>query len=227
MLFRSAPAYWGYTMPSPDLLSCDLSASSPLCMIRMLIAAPDGSRKNLGTQALRFSGDSWKFAGEGQAMQVRTETAVRLRRRIDGATPVDSYSRSLGLFIPVQIGLACVKVTQLDSSGINQTIAFFKPLPASSWMSLLRVDADDGPASTVLGQGSARVGDDVWIPMQTGASGDAVARFEGSVMPPLKGFVSAEPKLSPRAQTLEKSREVEATQIQKNAKQDGDSQKKD
>ena len=58
-------------------------------------------------------------------------------------------------------------------------------------------------------------------------SGDAMARFEGSVMPPLKGFVSAEPKLSPRAQTLEKSREVEATQIQKNAKQDGDSQKKD
>lgn len=58
-------------------------------------------------------------------------------------------------------------------------------------------------------------------------SGDAVTRFEGSVMPPLKGFVSAEPKLSPRAQTLEKSREVEATQIQKNAKQDGDSQKKD
>lgn len=51
--------------------------------------------------------------------------------------------------------------------------------------------------------------------------GDAVTRFEGSVMPPLKGFVASDVGLSPRQQTLEKSREAEIQKIQTDAKKDG------
>lgn len=57
--------------------------------------------------------------------------------------------------------------------------------------------------------------------------GDAATRFEGSVMPPLKGFVAAEPKLSPRAQTLEKAHDIEIDKIKKDAKQDGATPKKE
>lgn len=57
--------------------------------------------------------------------------------------------------------------------------------------------------------------------------GDAATRFEGSVMPPLKGFVASEPKLSPRAQTLEKAHDLETDKIQKDAKQDGETPKKE
>ncbi len=51
--------------------------------------------------------------------------------------------------------------------------------------------------------------------------GDSVTRFEGSVMPPIKGFVATDNALSPRQQTLEQAREAEIRKIQNEAKQDG------
>jgi outer membrane protein assembly factor BamE len=58
--------------------------------------------------------------------------------------------------------------------------------------------------------------------------GDSVTRFEGSVMPPLKGFVASDIGLSPRQQTLEKGRDADIQKIQTDAKKDGaDTPKKD
>jgi len=59
-------------------------------------------------------------------------------------------------------------------------------------------------------------------------TGDAAARFEGSVMPPLKGFVATDTGLSPREQTLELARDADNRKIQNDARKDGgDTVKKD
>lgn len=58
--------------------------------------------------------------------------------------------------------------------------------------------------------------------------GDQLARFEGSVMPPLKGFVATDSGLSPREQTLEQARDADNRKIQNDARKDGgDTVKKD
>ena len=173
------PPMWGARLLSPTLGRCDFSASAPLCRVSFVIQHANGAIENVGGgMAVTMEAGGWKFHGDADPIALHASARVQRDRRIDGATPLDRYSRALAFEVPALPGLACAKVSQRNAEGNAVTVGYYKPFASgepdrlSLWM---QDGANNAPSLDPL-LGTLRSGDDTWIMLPESAAGDTLVR---------------------------------------------------
>ena len=174
------PARWGSRFLSPTLGRCDFSGSTPVCAISFVLEAADGGIESVGGgMAVSYENAVWRFKGDRHPVAIHAEAKVQRDRRIDGSTPVDTYSRALSIDIAALSGLACAQVTQRNAEGAAVTLAYYKPHAGGSDLRSLSAWRDGmGGENRSLNPatGLTRSADDSWLMLPQGASGDAAVR---------------------------------------------------
>lgn len=167
---------FGGKLLSPELGRCDMGGSAPVCKASLVVQTSKGLVRSLAlNQAITLQGGKWLFLGNGQPLGLSAQARAQRLRRVDG-TPVDSYTRAIGVGVAAQAGLQCVRVTQLDGAGLPRTLAYLKPHSGGTQLSVWAVSSSDAQLSLDPLLGSTRSADDRWIALAAGADGDAVVR---------------------------------------------------
>ena len=161
---------------APELGQCDFSNSTtPVCRVSAVVQNAQGDIKRLANnQGVVLQAGSWKYLGDLLPSVSQAQSRAQLIRRVNGTTPVDSYTRAISISIPTQSGLACAQVTQKNSAGLDQTLAFFKPAASATWLSVWANSANDPLPSNSPTVGATRAADERWISLNGGADGDAI-----------------------------------------------------
>ncbi len=173
------PSYLGSRFVSPALGRCDFGGANPVCGVSFALQAPSGDVQSIaGGMAVTFESGSWKFKGDARAISIRASARVQRDRRIDGATPVDTYMRALAFEIEAVPGLACAKVAQRDSAGASTTLAYFKRHGSDpvDRLSAWRTQNSSESRSQDPTLGMTRTGDDSWLELPRGDAGDLAVR---------------------------------------------------
>ncbi len=112
---------------SPTLGRCDLAGATPICGVSFALQDPDGHVQSVAdSMAVSFEGGAWKFRGDMHPISIRASARLQRDRRIDGPSPVDSYSRALSFEIQAVPGLECARVEQRDSAGDQAVRNFYR-----------------------------------------------------------------------------------------------------
>lgn len=164
---------------SPLLGRCDLGGAAPVCRISFVVGDGQGGTQSVGDgQGVTLEGGEWKFLGDVDPIELYARATVQRDRRVDGATPVDNYTRALQFEIAAADGLQCARVSQPTASGEARIVAYFKRFAGggverlSLWVASGAADAPSlDPASGVL-----RRADDTWVTLPEGGAGDTVVR---------------------------------------------------
>ncbi len=171
---------WGSKFVSPALGRCDLSGAQPRCRVSFAMKDPQGAVEAVGDgMAVTRVGDRWKFFGDMDPIAIRVNATVQVDRRMDTTPVLERYTRALSFSIPALGGLACAKVTQINTAGDVETMAYFKRHPGavdqqrlSLWtQGEFSLEPSNDPAV-----GRTRSADDSWLQLPQGASGDALIR---------------------------------------------------
>lgn len=174
--FFAQAGIWGATLMSPTLGRCDASGAVPRCRVGFVMRAPDGSLNEVGNgMGVAREGGTWKFLGSYDPIMFDLSARAQRTRRIDGATPVDSYERAIAIGIPSVAGLQCAKVMQHDAAGSEITVAYFKAY-GSNAKNLAAWRDVNGERSLDPAAGQMRSPDDTWLMLPEGATGDDVVR---------------------------------------------------
>jgi hypothetical protein len=175
--FFAESQMWGSTFMSPTLGRCDATGAEARCRVSFVLQSVDGGVQPVGhgMGVVRQNG-VWKFLGSYDALHLEALARAQRSRRVDGATPVDSYERAIAIEVQNVAGLACAKASQLDSAGERVTVAYFKPWDGgaprlSTWRDNLNGERSLDPAA-----GGLRGPDDTWLMLPEGAAGDEVVR---------------------------------------------------
>lgn len=171
---------WGARLLSPTLGRCDLSGAAPLCHISFVMQSVTGEVEAVGSRmGVTQENGAWKFLGDLDGVHIDIFATAQRDRRIDGATPVDSYTRAVSFGIPALPGLACARVVQRDASQQAVPVAYFKPYAGAQSLrrlSLWRSNAQGNDRSLDAATGALRSSDDTWLTLPQGSEGDAVVR---------------------------------------------------
>jgi len=178
--FGNVGAVWGYKAATPVLGRCDVSGAAPVCRARLVLQSSSGTLKPLGyvgdSMSVMLESGSWRLVGTGAGAVLPAQARIQRQRRSDGTNQVDRYSRAIAISIPVQSGLNCARITQTDLSGLDSTLAYYKPATSASTLSVWRASAGDARASTDPTSGSLNLSNDIWMPLPDGTDGDTVLR---------------------------------------------------
>jgi hypothetical protein len=170
---------FGSKLLSPTLGRCDLGGTNPVCRVSFVIQALDGSVEPVGQgMGVTQEGGTWKFVGDLDALGIHASAKAQRDARIDGATPVYSYSRAIAFDIPAASGLECARVSQRDADGHDVTLAYYKRYSSGTVrrLSLWTQDAFGNGRSLDPLTGAVRSADDTWLALPDGSSGDDVVR---------------------------------------------------
>lgn len=167
---------WGATLMSPTLGRCDASGAAPRCRVGFVLRAPDGGMNDVGNgMGVALEGGTWKFLGSYEPIMFDLSARAQRSRRIDGPTPVDTYERAIAVGIPAVSGLQCAKVTQRNAAGDEVVVAYFKAFGSGAKNLAAWRDAN-GERSLDPATGQMRSGDDTWLMLPEGSTGDEVVR---------------------------------------------------
>ena len=170
---------FGSKLLSPTLGKCDLSGANPICRIGFVLQGVDGSVEKVGNgMGVTQENGTWKFAGDIDVISVYASAKAQRDARLDGDTPVYSYSRAIAFDIPAVTGVACAKVTQHDQDGHEVTLAYYKRYPTGTVrrLSLWQQNAFSNTRSLDRNVGALRSADDTWVALPDGTEGDDVVR---------------------------------------------------
>lgn len=170
---------FGGVLQSPELGRCDFSLSgAPVCKIGVVVKSAKGQLIPWGAnQGVILEGGNWKFLGNMQAQSISAQATAQRLRRVDGTALVDSYARLISVSIGNTSGLGCARVTQKNLSGLDSTLAYYKPHSSgAALLSLWSVDTVNNVASLNPATGATRGVDDRAFPLAPGADGDAIVR---------------------------------------------------
>ena len=170
---------FGSKLLSPTLGKCDLSGANPICRIGFVLQGVDGSVEKVGNgMGVTQENGTWKFAGDIDVISVYASAKAQRDARLDGDTPVYSYSRAIAFDIPAVTGVACAKVTQHDQDGHEVTLAYYKRYPSGTVrrLSLWQQNAFSNTRSLDRNVGALRSADDTWVALPDGTEGDEVVR---------------------------------------------------
>lgn len=174
----AAEGLFGSRLLSPTLGRCDLG-SNPVCRVSFVLQTPDGAVEAVG-QGMGVTQEAgvWKFLGDVDALQVHASAKTQRDQRIDGGTPVYSYSRAIAFDIPAVAGLACAKISQNDASAQPVTIAYYKRFGSGTVrrLSLWQQNMMSNSRSLDPTTGALRSADDTWVGLPDGTEGDTVVR---------------------------------------------------
>jgi len=168
---------WGSKLAVPTLGRCDLSGGGgAVCRVTLALITPQGQVRPLGSgMGVTQQGGNWKFYGMVHGIEMVASAKVQRDRRIDGPTPVDSYTRALAFEISSEPGLACARVSQRNANGQSELVAYYKP--GGGPRLSLWTDGSGGQSPSLQPlQGEVRGPDDTWIPLPEGTEGDTVVR---------------------------------------------------
>lgn len=170
---------WGAKLLSPTLGRCFTNGASPVCSVSFTLMAPSGDIIPVGETAVTQEGGMWKFYGDLLPISLHASAKAQRTKRIDTATPVYDYNRALAFDVQAVPGLACAKVSQLNSDGVVTTIGYYKRHPGATEQKRLSLWTPDGmswgPSLDPM-SGQTRSADDTWIALPEGVEGDAVVR---------------------------------------------------
>ncbi len=169
---------FGSKLLSPTLGRCDLSGNVPVCRVSFVIQGSDGSVESVG-QGLGVTqeGGKWKFVGDVDTVQVHASAKAQRDQRVDGGTPLYTYSRAIAFDIPAVSGLLCAKVSQKDRQQNDVPIAYYKPYSTDARrLSLWQVDRFQNSRSLTPTSGALRSSDDTWVALPEGTDGDELVR---------------------------------------------------
>jgi hypothetical protein len=169
---------WGSRLLSPVLGRCDLSGAAPVCRVSFVIRSPEGEVQQMGARiGVSFEGGRWTFLGDLDPIAIHVSATAQRDRRLDGATPVDSYMRALSVDVPALTGLQCAKVEQRNADQAPVVVAYYKRFGSSApRLSLWTLDGLGNQRSLDVAQGFLRSQDDSWLALPEGPEGDAVVR---------------------------------------------------
>ncbi|CAN5329549.1 hypothetical protein BH11PSE10_BH11PSE10_20100 [soil metagenome] len=169
---------FGGVLQSAELGRCDFSGSAPVCRVGMAVKSAKGQLLPWGVnQAVTLEAGAWKFLGNMQALPISAQATAQRLRRVDGTALVDSYARLISVSIGNASGLGCARVTQKNLSGVDSTLAYYKPHSSgAALLSLWNVDAAGNVASLNPAAGATRGVADRAFPLAPGADGDAIVR---------------------------------------------------
>ena len=175
------PSRLGLKLVSPTLGHCDFSGTHPVCAVSFAMQSPEGDVEKVGEDmSLSYQSDAWRFRGDLLPIGIRASGSVQRDRRIDGPTPVITYSRALVFEIPARTGLECARVSQTDAAGSRVTMAYYKRHGSGSpsRLSVWREPGSNSGDSVSLApaSGGTRAGDDSWIMLPEASAGDAAVR---------------------------------------------------
>jgi hypothetical protein len=175
------PSRLGLKLVSPTLGRCDFSGAHPVCAVSFAMQSAEGDVGKVGEDmSLSYQSGAWRFRGDLLPMGIRASGSVQRDRRIDGPTPVISYSRALVFEIPARTGLECARVSQTDAAGTSVILAYYKRHGSGSpsRLSVWREPGSNSGDSVSLApaSGGTRAGDDSWIMLPEASAGDTAVR---------------------------------------------------
>ncbi len=175
------PSMLGSKLLSPTLGRCDFSGIRPVCAVSFAIQDQLGQvhaiNENMSVSYDALTG-LWRLRGDLLPINITANGRVQRDRRIDGVTPVLTYSRALAFEIPARTGLACAKVEQSSLTGVPITLALYRRHSdgSPSRLSVWRAGNDGASRSLNPAVGLTRNGDDSWLMLPEGLDGDAAVR---------------------------------------------------
>lgn len=164
---------------SPTLGRCDLSGAAPVCRVGFVLSDGQGGTQSVGGRmGATFEAGQWKFLGNIDPIELYATATAQRERRIDGTTPVDTYTRALAFEVAAVDGLQCARVRQRDADRNWVTVAYFKRGAGSDIkrLSLWMEGAQSNTPSLDPMSGAVRRDDDTWVTLPSGTAGDAVVR---------------------------------------------------
>ena len=169
---------FGSRLLSPTLGRCDLDGAQPVCRVSFVLQDQDGGVQPVGNgMGVTREGGAWKFLGDVDPVQLHASAKAQRDVRIDGDTPVVSYSRAIAFDIQAVSGLQCAQVVQRNADQALVTIAYYKRFGAGvPRLSLWQQNAFGNTRSLDPAVGALRNADDTWVALPDGDAGDVVVR---------------------------------------------------
>ncbi|MET0208070.1 MAG: hypothetical protein ABW220_03465, partial [Burkholderiaceae bacterium] len=178
--FDGGGPMWGARFLSPTLGRCDLSGAAPVCAVSFVLGLPDGGVMPVGNgMGVTQEAGVWKFQGDLLPISINADARAQRTRRVDGGESFLDYNRAFAFDIAAVPGLACARVAQRNAAGTVVPMAFFKLHPGATDQHRLALWTTDGfgnsPSVNPL-VGTTRSGDDTWVAVPDGSTGDDVIR---------------------------------------------------
>ncbi len=169
---------WGATFLNPTLGRCVTTGGESRCHVGFDLRTPDGTVLPVGNgMGVVFAGNTWKFLGAADPVNVYISARVQRQTRIDNLAVAPSYMRALSIDITRVPGLECATVTQSIAGGASHMFAILKAHDnAARRMSIWRANAQGTEESLNASIGFLRGSDDSWYTLPDGAPGDEVVR---------------------------------------------------
>jgi hypothetical protein len=170
---------FGSKLLSPTLGRCDLTGANPVCRVSFVIQGLDGGVEPVGQgMGVTQEAGAWKFVGDLDGIGVHASAKAQRDVRLDGDTPVYSYSRAIAFDIPAVTGVACARITQRDPDGHDVVIAYYKRFASGTVrrLSLWQENGYSNTRSLDRNVGALRSADDTWVALPEGTFGDDVVR---------------------------------------------------
>ncbi|NKI96282.1 hypothetical protein [Rhizobacter sp. SG703] len=169
---------FGSRLLSPTLGRCDLDGAQPVCRVSFVLQDRDGGVQPVGSgMGVTREGGAWKFLGDVDPVQLHASAKAQRDVRIDGDTPVASYSRAIAFDIQAVSGLQCAQVVQRNADQALVTIAYYKRFGAGvPRLSLWQQNGFSNERSLDPAIGALRSADDTWVALPDGDAGDVVVR---------------------------------------------------
>jgi hypothetical protein len=169
---------FGSRLLSPTLGRCDLDGAQPVCRVSFVLQDQAGGVQPVGNgMGVTREGGAWKFLGDVDPVQLHASAKAQRDVRIDGDTPVVSYSRAIAFDIQAVTGLQCAQVVQRNADQALVTVAYYKRFGADvPRLSLWQQNAFGNTRSLDPTVGALRNADDTWVALPDGDAGDVVVR---------------------------------------------------